>query len=1011
MKSFSTLTCLFSLFCACMVSSSLLAEEEPVRQAKNALEGLDVAEGLDATLFVSEPEMLSPTNIDIDARGRVWVCEVVNYRRRDGERPEGDRILIFEDTDGDGKADSKKVFYQGRDIDTAMGICVMGNRVIVSVAPYVFVLIDDDGDDKADRKETLFSNTGQPQHDHSNHAFIFGPDGKLYWNFGNTGKHVHDADGNPVISKEGHAVVDNGQPYIGGMVFRCNMDGSEFEVLGHNFRNNYEVTVDSFGTLWQSDNDDDGNQGVRINYVMEHGNFGYRDEMTGAGWRDPRIGMAEEIPLRHWHLNDPGVVPNLLQTGGGSPTGICLYEGNLLSEVFQNEMIHTDAGPNIVRAYPVEKEGAGYSAKMVNILEGTRDKWFRPSDVCVAPDGSLIVADWYDPGVGGHRMGDVEKGRLFRIAPKGTPYHVTKFDVSTPEGAIEALKSPNLARRYLAWTALHEMQEKAETALVKLSQDSNPRYQARAFWLLGKIKNREEQTIREMLKQDNSDLRVQALRVARQTGADLRALIEKLADDPSPQVRRECALSLRDLKPEEIPPLWTKLALQYDGQDRWYLEALGIGAANNWDVCLADWLKEVSDDWSSSVNRDIVWRSRGKQTPSLLLKLLIEDGVPEKTVPRYLRAFDFLPEADKTGPLMELALNSNPEDHSARTNLIVQEALLRLPSYEAIKQAHKEDAFATALDRFQGKPAFVELVTRYSLEDRYPELIDIAMVDPQSNLSVEAILTLLNAKQFELIRTRLDSLKPEEAEKLIQVIGYSQQGGSVAVFKNYIQDEEQDISLRRLATLQLGKSKYGSEQLLKWVEEKQLPKNLKNSAEAALLGSADQKIREASLKLFPQAPSRNNKPLPPIQELAKRTGSVAKGRLVFNGVGTCIKCHQVAEFGKDFGPALTEIGSKLSREAMYEAILFPSAGISHNYEAYTLVDVDGNVLSGLLTSQTNEAVTLKTAEGISRTIKQDDIDELIKQNISLMPADLQKIMSEEELVDLVEYMSTLKKTE
>ena len=73
-----------------------------------------------------------------------------------------------------------------------------------------------------------------------------------------------------------------GKPYRQGMVFRCNLDGSEFEVLGHNFRNNYEVTVDSFGTLWQSDNDDDGNKGVRINYVMERGNFGYTEELKGA---------------------------------------------------------------------------------------------------------------------------------------------------------------------------------------------------------------------------------------------------------------------------------------------------------------------------------------------------------------------------------------------------------------------------------------------------------------------------------------------------------------------------------------------------------------------------------------------------------------------------------------------------------------------------------------------------------------------------------------------------------
>ena len=159
---------------------------------------------------------------------------------------------------------------------------------------------------------------------------MFGPDGKLYWNCGNEGHSVHDNHGKPVIDMEGNVVNDSGHPYRDGMVFRCDLDGSQFEKLGWNFRNDYEVCVDSFGTMWQSDNDDDGNRGVRIVYVMEHGNYGYVDEMTGAGWNSPYLGQPTEIPLRHWHLSDPGVVPNLLQTGAGAPCGICVNEGDLL---------------------------------------------------------------------------------------------------------------------------------------------------------------------------------------------------------------------------------------------------------------------------------------------------------------------------------------------------------------------------------------------------------------------------------------------------------------------------------------------------------------------------------------------------------------------------------------------------------------------------------------------------------------------------------------------------------
>ena len=178
--------------------------------------------------------------------------------------------------------------------------------------------------------------------------------------------------------------------------------------------------------MWQSDNDDDGNKGVRINYVMEYGNYGYSDEMTGAGWNSPRTNMETEIPLRHWHQNDPGTIPNLLQTGAGSPTGIIVNEGTGLGPQFTNQIIHCDAGPRTVRAYPVENDGAGYKATIVDLLTST-DNWYRPADVNIAPDGSLYVADWYDAGVGGHGMADHERGKIM-----GRVYRVAAPDGAKP---------------------------------------------------------------------------------------------------------------------------------------------------------------------------------------------------------------------------------------------------------------------------------------------------------------------------------------------------------------------------------------------------------------------------------------------------------------------------------------------------------------------------------------------------------------------------------------------------
>jgi putative membrane-bound dehydrogenase-like protein len=535
-----------------------------------------------------------------------------------------------------------------------MGICVLGKQIIVTASPYVWRFTDEDGDDKPDRTEAMFTETGQPQHDHSGHSFLFGPDGKLYWNFGNTGKQVKDAEGKTVIDIHGRPVVDDGKPLYGGMPFRCDMDGSNFEVLAHNFRNNWETTIDSYGSLWQSDNDDDGNRGTRINFVMEQGNYGYRDELTGAGWRDSRITMEDEIPLQHWHLNDPGVVPNLLQTGAGSPSGICVYEGRLLPERFWDQVIHCDPGPNMVRAYPAKRDGAGYSATIEPLMTGTVDKWFRPADVCVAPDGSLFVSDWYDPGVGGHRQGDLDRGRLFRIAPPGSKYNVPKFDYSTAVGAVDALRNPNLSVRYKAWTALHQMGEAAESELRELYDDPNPRLRARALWLLGKIEGHGPHYVQTALTDQDPDIRITAIRLAKHLEMTPSQVCASAAGDQSAAVRRELAIALRFDKSDSMPGVWAQLAEAHDGKDRWYLEALGIGSDLRAGECFAAWIDRVDGNWDTVAGRDIVWRTRAPQAAAAMVSIIGDPRLDLQDTNRYFRSLEYHDPAIRTEALKKL---------------------------------------------------------------------------------------------------------------------------------------------------------------------------------------------------------------------------------------------------------------------------------------------------------------------------------------------------------------------
>lgn len=629
---------------------------------------MEVADGLEVTLFAAEPMVRNPANIDVDARGRVWSTEGVNYRvwQKWGRlAPQGDRIVILEDTDGDGAADLEKTFYQGHEVNAALGICVLGSRVIVSCSPNVLVFEDNNRDDKADGPpQRLYTGIQGVDHDHGMHAFVPGPDGRLYFNFGNEGKELRTAQGEPIRDLAGNVISAQGKPYRQGMVFRSDLAGGKVDTVAWNFRNNYEVAVDSFGALWQSDNDDDGNQGVRINFVMEYGNYGFTDEMTGAGWGQRRTNQEADIPRRHWHLNDPGVVPNLLQTGGGSPTGLCVYEGSLLPEAFHGQMIHCDAGPRVVRAYPVEKDGAGYKARILNILSSP-DDWFRPSDVCVAPDGSLLIADWNDAGVGGHHMADQKPetmtGRIYRVAPKGHKPTVPALNVITIPGAVAALQSPNIATRFLAWQSLERAGGRAETALRELWNVSNPRFRARALHLLARIPGKTQAYVDAATRDADSDIRITGLRIARERGLEILPLVRSLVDDPSPQVRRECAIALRHVTSPEAAQLWARLAAQHDGVDRWYLEALGIGADRQWDAFLAAYLQSKPDAHGTAAGRDIIWRSRSKATPALLARILRDPATAEADKPRYFRAFDFQSGPEKEAALVELLTAAAPK--------------------------------------------------------------------------------------------------------------------------------------------------------------------------------------------------------------------------------------------------------------------------------------------------------------------------------------------------------------
>ncbi len=976
--------------------------EDQRHLVENALKGLVAPKELDVQLMSAEPHIKNPTNIDVDDRGRVWVTEGFNYRPWAGVAliPEGDRIMILEDNDGDGIAEVQKVFYQGPEIASPLGICIMPDRVIVSQSPYVWAFFDDDGDDKADRKEIIFQGLKGEQHDHGMHTFTSGPDGKLYFNFGNEGKALRDKNNNVVYDQFGDSIA--APKYKQGMVFRCDPDGSNIERLGHNFRNNYEVAVDSYGSMWQSDNDDDGNRGVRINFVMEYGNYGYTDEMTGAWWNMPRTNWEDSIPYRHWHLNDPGVVPNLLQTGSGSPTGMIVYEGSLLPERFHNQVIHCEPGHNVVRAYPVKKDGAGYTATIDNILLGEYDQWFRPSDVCVAPDGSLIVADWYDPVVGGHDAKDKESGRIYRVAPKGVKYTMPKFDYSTPEGAVVALQNPNLVARRKAWAAIQQFGEKAVPELEKVWKSSkNDRMQARAFWALVKLPGGEKY-IAEAIASNNPDIRIIGLRAARQLNANVAGVLSQLVNDKDPQVRRECAVALHNNKAPEAAKLWVDLAVQYDGKDRWYLEALGIGAHNQWDKFFAAYLEKVPEPNKTEAGRDIVWRARTDKSLPFLVELASDGKVALKDRLRYFRAFDFNPSAAKTQAL--LGIIQNNKDNNTEINALVLNAL----DPKIINQSGlAKNALTSVVKAVYGTDTYIDLVKRYSIKSETPALIQLALDQPETNMATEAVRILFGFNADNEMKNVIKGNDYSKAVRMLTAFSKVAYGQTMDVYNEILSSKKYADTVKRTAAFMVGRSWAGEDLAMKLVKENKIGPDLETTLMAGLeFGPRRSMLIKIQDLINERKGGGSQRAVFNRDSVLALKGNIEKGYQVFKT--NCSICHQVNGEGVDFGPKLSEIGAKLPKDGLLEAIIEPSAGVSFGYETIELKMKDGSTLTGLLASKTETTIDLKLPGGTIDKIEASNVKTIKQLSESMMPA-LHVAMSSQELADLLEYMSSLQK--
>jgi putative heme-binding domain-containing protein len=340
--------------------------------------------------------------------------------------------------------------------------------------------------------------------------------------------------------------------------------------------------------------------------------------------------------------------------------------------------------------------------------------------------------------------------------------------------------------------------------------------------------------------------------------------------------------------------------------------------------------------------------------------------------------------------------------------MIAVEALSRLKGMDLESNPAIKAAVLRVLETTRGTPQFVEIVRDFQIQGQNDALLEFAVAHPESPAAVEALRVILASDETGRLR---EALSGEQAAALVLPLGKMADRSVLPLLESLLDGSAHSLEVRKGAVRGLAQSQEGAALLLSRVRQEKLSADLNFTAAAELHMARWPAVKAEALELLPLPQGQDAAPLPPVRELVERSGDPRSGAEVFEreAVG-CNKCHVVHGRGVDYGPNLSEIGTKLGKDALYEAILDPNSGISFGYEGWEFELKNGEEIFGLISSETADEIAVKTQTGLITTLRKSEIERRVRQTTSVMPSGLQAALSVQELVDLVEYLSTLRKT-